>query len=356
MLFNYRYVNHSIEGLQVYLDHLVKEVWCKASGPFSLDLLHPELKVIVEDISNDDSITKDYLDGPIRQIYELFRDQLTPIQRVQVSAWYDQNNDIEALCAGDPSKQPATYSDIRAISADLEAALKNFCKSLFTDVIHLSAVTSRIGEIEAHYRAFVTENGEGKCPYCGCGDIKGVHHSRREAYDHFLPKGIYPFNSVNFHNLAPMCHECNSTYKLLKDPTRHLDPISRKTGGTRRKAFCSYATVASGITVNVTLTTRDITKLQPNEINLQLTARGREEEVEAWKDVFGIEERYKAKLCGKNDGMAWLQQIVEESLNGDLTSDQLLALALRAADRSPYDSANFLKGPFLIACQRARII
>jgi hypothetical protein len=38
MLFNYRYVNHSIERLQVYLDHLVKEVWCKANGPFSLNL------------------------------------------------------------------------------------------------------------------------------------------------------------------------------------------------------------------------------------------------------------------------------------------------------------------------------
>lgn len=203
MLFNYRYVNHSIEGLQVYLDHLVKKVWCKADGPFSLDLLHPELKLIVEDISNDDSITKDYLDGPIRRIYELFRAQLTPVQRAQVSAWYDHNNDIEALCAGDLSKPPATYADIRDISSDLEAELKKFCRSLFTDVIHLKAVTSRIGEIDAHYKAFVTENKEGKCPYCGCGDIKGVHHSRRDAYDHFLPKGTYPFNSVNFRNLAP---------------------------------------------------------------------------------------------------------------------------------------------------------
>jgi len=356
MLFNYRYVNHSIEGLQVYLDHLVKEVWCKANGPFSLDLLHPELKLIVEEISNDDSITKDYLYGPIRRIYELFRVQLTPVQRAQVSAWYDHNNDIEALCAGDPSKPPATYADIRAISTDLEAALKNFCKNLFTDVIHLKAVTSRIGEIEAHYRAFVTENGEGKCPYCGCGDIKGVHHSRREAYDHFLPKGIYPFNSVNFHNLAPMCHECNSTYKLAKDPTRHLDPISREAGGTRRKAFYSYATMASCITFTMTLKTKDIMRLQPDEIDLQLSAPGREEEVEAWKDVFGIEERYKARLCGKNDGIAWLQQVFEEAENVDLTPDQMLAAKLRSAEKVPYADSNFLRMPFLNACRIAKII
>lgn len=356
MLFNYRYVNHSIEGLQVYLDHLVKEVWCKADGPFSLDLLHPELQLIVEDISNDESIKMDYLDGPIRRIYGIFRGQLTPSQRAQVSAWYDNNNDIEALCAGNPNKPPATYADIRAISADLEVALKEFCKSLFADVIHLKAVTSRIGEIEAHYRAFVSKNGEGKCPYCGCGDIKGVHHSRREAYDHFLPKGTYPFNSVNFHNLAPMCHECNSTYKLAKDPTRHLDPISRKTGGTRRKAFYSYAKLASCITITVTLKTKDITRLRPAEIDLQLTAPGREEEVEAWKDVFGIEERYKAKLCGKNDGIAWLQQVIEEAENVDLTPAQMFAAKLRSAEKLPYADANFLRKPFLCACQSARII
>jgi len=356
MLFTYRYVNHSIERFQLYLDHLVKEVWCKATDDFSLDLLHPELKLIVEAIFNDDSITKDPLDGPIRRIYELFKTQLNADQRKQVSDWYDRNNNIEALCACNPDKPPATYADIRAISADLETALKDFCKSLFTDVIHLKAVTSRIGEIDAHYIAFVTENKEGKCPYCGYGDIKGVHHTRREAYDHFLPKGIYPFNSVNFRNLAPMCHECNSTYKLAKDPTRHIDPISRKNGGTRRKAFYSYAAVASGITVRVVLKTKDVTNLLLNDIDLQLISPGHEEEVEAWKDVFGIEERYKAKLCSQNDGKAWLQHIIEEGANGDVTTEKLLALTIRAADRSPFDSANFLKKPFLIACRSANII
>jgi hypothetical protein len=356
MLFNYRYVNHSIEMFQVYLDHLVKEVWCKATGDFSLDLLHPELKLIVEAIFNDDSITKDHLDGPIRSIYELFKTKLSASQRQQVSKWYDHNNDIEALCACCPDKQPVTYADIRAISVDLETALKDFCKSLFTDVIHLKAVASRIGDIDGHYEAFITENEEGKCPYCGYGDIKGVHHTRREAYDHYLPKGTYPFNSVNFRNLAPMCNECNSSYKLTKDPTRHIDPISRKTAKDRRKAFYSYATVASGITISVTLKSKDVTNLLPKDIDLLVTAPGREEEVEAWNEVFGIEERYKAKLCAKNDGKAWLGHIVEEAENGGVTRDELLALARRAAERSPYDSANFLKKPFLTACQRASII
>lgn len=341
---------------QVYLDHLVKEVWCKATGNFSLDLLHPELRLIVEAIFYDGSITKDHLDGPIRRIYEIFKTQLSPIQRQQVSTWYDHNNDIEALCARDPSKPPASYANIRTISADLEAALKDFCKSLFTDVINLKAVTSRIGGIDEHYIAFVAQNKEGKCPYCGYNDIKGEHHTRREAYDHFLPKGTYPFNSVNFRNLAPMCHDCNSAYKLQKDPTRHIDPISRKTGGTRRKAFYSYAAAPSGIAISLTLRTKDVTNLQPSDIDLQLTAPGCDEEVEAWNDIFGIEERYKAKICAKNDGKAWLQRIVEEPDNYGLTREVFLACELRAADQSPYHDANFLKKQFLTACRNANII
>jgi hypothetical protein len=361
MLFNYRYVNHSVEKLQGYLDHLVKEVWCKATGDFSLDLLDPDLRAIVLEIYNTEEDAargkvSDWLYGPIRKIYEIFKAQLTAAQRAQVAAWYDHNNDIEALCGCDSLKLPVTYADIRVISADLEKALKDFCKSLFTDVIQLKPVTSRIGDINAHYAAFVTENKENKCPYCGYGDIKGMHHTRREAYDHFLPKDIYPFNSVNFRNLAPMCHECNSSYKLTKDPTRHIDPISRKTGGARRKAFYSYASKASGLAFTMNIKTKDVENLLPNDIDIQFTAPGRKEEVDAWKDVFGVEERYKAKLCGKNDGKAWLAQIVEEAENGDTTSDELLVRTLRVADRYPYDSANFLKKPFLTACKAAKII
>jgi hypothetical protein len=355
MLFNYRYMNHRIERLQDYLDHLVKEVWCKADGAFSIDLLHAGLREIILEIYNtEEDATRgkisDWLYGPIREIYEIFRTRLTADQRERVAIWYDHNNDIEGLCARDPSKPPATYADIRQIDVDLEKALRDFCKNLFTDVLHLRSVTSRIGEIDEHYDAFVATNTEGKCPYCGYGDLKGVYHTKREAYDHFLPKGTYPFNSVNFHNLAPMCHECNSAYKLAKDP------IATSTGDHRRKAFYSYDTVAASIAITVTLNNNDITNLSPDDIELQLNAPGREEEVETWKDVFGVVERYKAKFCGKNDGRAWLECIVEEAENGEVSREQLLALTFRAADRSPYDGANFLKKPFLAACQQAKII
>jgi hypothetical protein len=79
----------------------------------------------------------------------------------------------------------------------------------------------------------VTTNTAGKCPFCGIGNIKSPHHTKREAHNHYLPKALYPFNSINVRNLAPTCHECNSTYKLSKDPA-HND------AKRRRKAFNPY--------------------------------------------------------------------------------------------------------------------
>lgn len=259
----------------------------------------------------------------------------------------------------------STFEDLRFIAPTYDdqlkferiaEQLKAFHSDLWGRVLGLEPVKSRIGAIEEHYKTFVRENDEDKCPYCGYGDIKGQHHSKREAYDHFLPKGTYPFNSVNFKNLAPICHECNSSYKLQLDPTKHIDPITRKNTGVRRKAFYSYAAAAPGISIDVTFSTADIAKLNPSDITVVITAPGRDEEVESWKDVFGIEERYKAKCCAKNDGMVWLSRITEENENYGLTPAQMLEAEMRAAESKPWSDANFLKKPFLRACRTAGIV
>lgn len=360
MLFAYTYVNHSIEQFQEYLEHLVKEVWCKRTEQFSVDMLDPALREIVLDLYNIEEDTargkvKDWLFGPIRDIYNLCK-ALDATQRQQIADWFDNNNDIAALCANDPTKPPATYANVDVISPALAGAMKEFFGSLFTSVIGLTPVTRRIGEIDNHYDAFVAVNTKGKCPYCGLNDLKGPHQSKRDPYDHFLPKGTYPFNSVNFRNLAPMCVECNSSYKSVKDPTRGIDPISRDNGRIRRKAFYSYAAVAATIEITVKLRTKDVLHLQPNQIDLTFASPTHEEEVEAWKDVFGIEERYKAKLCSESDGKAWFQRITEEGTDSGLSMDQALQYELRAAKRVIEHDAGFLKIPFLNACREARII
>ncbi|WP_218120428.1 hypothetical protein [Nitrosomonas sp. Nm132] len=124
-----------------------------------------------------------------------------------------------------------------------------------------------------------------------------------------LPKALYPFNSINFRNLAPACHECNSTYKLSKYPA-HND------AERRRKAFNPYAKASHVIEMQVALQHSDIEKLTPADVNLQFGPAAINEEIDTWKDVYRIEERYKAKLCRENDGKYWLTQVLDMKYSG----------------------------------------
>ncbi|RLD89272.1 MAG: hypothetical protein DRJ09_06835 [Bacteroidetes bacterium] len=87
--------------------------------------------------------------------------------------------------------------------------------------------------IPKHYKEFMKSNTEGICPFCGIHTIKENNHKYREVYDHYIPKAIYPFVSLNFKNLAPMCQECNSTYKGTKVP---IEDDNKK----RKLAFYPY--------------------------------------------------------------------------------------------------------------------
>ena len=197
----------------------------------------------------------------------------------------------------------------------------------------VSPVKNRLGEMSNHYLSFTDLNDEGVCPYCGIADIESIHISKREAYDHFLPKGVYPFNSINFANLAPMCHKCNSTYKHSKDPLLDND-------GTPRPAFYSYAEVDSDIEINVELKSINIDSLLPDEIELKIYSTSYPEKTQTWLTLFGLEGRYKEKLSAKNSGKAWCSMMMDEFKNfaDTPTPATLLELQRRRLKAYPFAS------------------
>ena len=351
MLFPYTYVPHQMEKMQAFIDFIFHEVWCKApaSGPFGLHLFdaNAELREVMEAFYYSDAQGADFFYGHVERIYGLFS-ALTAAQINQFQQWYQGNNDLEKVCANDPATHLVRYADIAVTHKDLGEQLAIFFKGLYSQsLLDLAALRAKIGDIDDHYQTFVSTNKAGKCPFCGIGDIKGMHHSKREAYDHYLPKALYPFNSINFRNLAPACHECNSTYKLSKDPAH--DPAGR------RKAFNPYDAAGHTIEMQVTLQHSDIEKLTPADVSLQFGPAAINEEIDTWKDVYGIDERYKAKLCGDNDGKYWLVQVLDEYQEDGRTPADLLNTLSRQAISRPYADCNFLRKPFLDACQAAGI-
>ncbi|WP_227753836.1 MULTISPECIES: hypothetical protein [Ramlibacter] len=338
--------------MQKFIDFIFHEVWCKAptSGPFGLNLFdaNAELREVMEAFYYSDAQGADFFYGHVERIYGLFS-ALTAVQIKQFQQWYQGNNDLEKVCANDPATHLARYADIAVNHKNLAAQLGTFFKGLYSQsLLDLAALRAKIGDIEDHYQTFVATNKAGKCPFCGIGDIKGEHHSKREAYDHYLPKALYPFNSINFRNLAPACHECNSTYKLSKDPAYNL--------AGRRKAFYPFAAAAQIIDIQVALQHSDIENLKPTDVQMQFGPAAITEEIETWKDVYGIEERYKAKLCGENDGKYWLTQVLDECQAYDKQPADILAMRAQQAQSRPYADCNFLRKPFLEACQQIRVL
>lgn len=352
MLFPYTYVPHQMEKMQTFIDFIFHEVWCKAAtnGPFGLNLFdaNAELREVVEAFYYSDAQGADFFYSHVERIHGQFS-ALTAVQINQFQQWYQGNNDLEKVCAIDPATHLARYADIAVKHKDLAAELCAFFKGLYSQsLLDLAALRAKIGVIDDHYDTFVATNKAGKCPFCGIGDIKGEHHSKREAYDHYLPKALYPFNSINFRNLAPACHECNSTYKLSKDPAHSL--------AGRRKAFYPFAAVAQIIDIQVALRHSDIENLKPSDIQMHFGPAAITEEIETWKDVYGIEERYKAKLCGKNDGKYWLTQVLDECQAYDKQPADILAMRAQQAQSRPYADCNFLRKPFLDACQQIGVL
>ncbi len=356
MLFPYVYVPHPMEIMKHFLDFIFHEVWCKApeSGPYNFALFDdmPELKELMETFHYSDTKGADFFNGHIERIYQIFsilsKDQIT-----QLSSWYDDNNELEKNCCNDPAIATVRYSDLKAFNAELAGQLSGFFKGLYSQMLGLSDVKGKIGNIDDHYHVFMTANKEGKCPFCGIHDIKGIYHSKREAYDHYLPKSIYPFNSINFKNLVPACQECNSSYKLTKDPAYHpKDPLMNRTNG-KRKAFYPFSTRPYKIKLELQLDTADWSDINPGDIKISFGPEALREQISTWDDVYGIQERYKAKCCGENDGKYWIEQILDEWQENGKTPDEFLETLNRNTMKKAFAEANFLKGPFLKACKEA---
>lgn len=218
----------------------------------------------------------------------------------------------------------------------------------------LTAQSVRVAEPPAAYQVhqfsdYVLLGKDGKCPFCGITDMLGIYHSKREAYDHYLPKGIYPFNSINFRNLVPACHYCNSSYKSSKDLAfTPKDPAGQI---RRRKAFYPYSTSKHKIEISINFKKLDIDCPISSDVQLTFGPNALSEEIDTWKEVYSIEERYKAKCCS-NDAKDWLKQVRILHDKCGIKPKNALAIVQEQAEKDPIANSNFLKTAFLEGCHR----
>lgn len=346
MLFPFQFLeDHSIYKLQDWVDQIFLEVWCNADPQveYDVELLPDEIKEIVIDISNNNSIS-DYFYGPIENVYEIFQ-TYSQAQIEDLRTRYLQTKELEKICKNEDDIFPFSIGDIARDYSELKEPLKDFFLNLWKGGIKLSLIKKKIGSMDQHYKQFIVQNNKGICPFCGLHPLDEPDVKSREAYDHYLSKSKYPLLSINFKNLAPMCHKCNSVNKLEKDPIFASD-------GRRRKAFYIYIQDYPSVEIQMDLSNRDYMNLKSEEVEISFGPEVINEELNTWVDLFSIKERYQSTCCKNGEGKYWIKQIIEESINYGLTPEQFLRGKLQEATNNPYSEKNFLRKPFLEACER----
>jgi len=198
-----------------------------------------------------------------------------------------QSNSIEQICSGQVNPrsindtETGTYEKIRTL----------FLK-LYSDVLDGDPVRKALGvNLRQHFNTFrMTNNHITLCPMCGISELATEHDTSRDPYDHYLPESLYPLSAVNFYNLIPTCTKCNSP-----DIKGAKDVIAIR----NTRLFYPYDQNHQGIRIIFSI---QQDSLNINDIVWQVefqTPDAKDQEVEAWKEIYNIEDRYIGFVKGR---------------------------------------------------------
>lgn len=337
MLLRFRYKEHKILGIENFFKYLILDVMLEAPNLHTKTLqevLMPQYKKFFEfsrKIPLNFTLSAEKLFESSKYL------NVSQVEMLRLA--FNHNNQIEQLCSKNIA--PIRYVDLSTTLFVGEEAqkylkdLKTFSNQFYTDYIHLSEFEKIYGSIDDYYKELVGKRGVCRC--CGIERILTKGNKPRDAFDHYLPKSIYPYVSLSFKNLIPSCYHCNSSYKHEEDTLF----VANNGIDTQVKAFYPFTDGiddCNHIDVTIHLVhPYDKSKLFADDLILQFTCAGHEEEVLTWKRVYQIEERYKS-FCEDDD----LQIKVNEWVERYSWDKDYIESLLDECDSSPYYQGNFL--------------
>jgi hypothetical protein len=268
---------------------------------------------------------------------------LTTAQRNAVCDEYFAHNNVRALCNG----QGEVSSQWKLMSEGLRAATSELFSFLYEQTLSSDSFREFSGEcLRDHYLAFRAAYALQMCPFCGLEDYidLGPELTGRDHYDHYLHKAAYPFASINFNNLYPMCHHCNSSFKKAKEVL--FCPV---TGARRRAPFPQDDRFSVAVRIERALDPDP--KLEVELLTIEPPQDA--EKFASWCDLLSIVPRYKARLRSKRK--MWLSEILVEvgpDADSSLLSETLTKRrdVLQAATALSPQAEHLVRLPFLSCC------
>jgi hypothetical protein len=325
MLRTYRPIEHPVFTLHEYLEHLVCLVWCNASEDSTCsDLLDANFETIYN--------AYDWLKKDVDVIYEKCK-TLTDKQREDIRAAFNINNRIAELCEG--KFKPVELNKLPDV---VKENMKPLLVKFYDNLIKLAQVP---GDKLEYYNALLSANPSFKfCPCCGLTPIESAETHYREDNDHYLPKADFPFATVNFQNLAPLCYKCNQKYKGEKNPFE-----------AGRISFYAFDTVHTPIEVSISITDSDdldYRKFRVNDIDIDFN--NDIDKTSTWDWLFGIKKRYNEEIrkFSKSELRTLANRIYRNTKRKTgLTYEQILEDTIEDYEIEMFEDRKFLKRPFL---------
>lgn len=313
--------SHAIFIYQTHVQQLICDVWCNAvAGQNCQDLLSDEFELIY--------LARDWVKAEVDEIYDVCKG-LTDDERAAIREAFFINNDVESLCEG-----LAIPIELDTLHSVVEQRMKPLLVRFYNELINSK-------EKLDYYNKLIQNSDNFKfCPCCGLSPIESAESHYREDNDHYLPKADYPFASVNFGNLPPLCSKCNKKCKSTKNPFSN-----------GRVSFYAFKPLESEFEINIDINDDDSTDyLELIESEVVIGFNNNTEKVDTWKWLFGIYARYNEEI--RQFSKTELRILANRfRRNGQrkqgLSYEEILNDAIEDYDIDKYDDRKFLKAPFL---------
>lgn len=325
MLRTYRPINDAIYTLHNYVEHLVCEVWCNATDASTCENL---LDANFENIYN----AYPWLKADVDAIYEKCK-TLNDDERADIREAFNVNNRIQELCNG-----TLTPIELSTLPEVVEDDMKPLLVRFYDYLIDRAEVP---GNKLDYYNALLTANPTFKfCPCCGLSPIESAESHYREDNDHYLPKADFPFASVNFQNLVPLCSKCNKKCKSTKNPFE-----------AGRVSFYPFDTFHTGIEVSINIVDSpdlDYRTLRENDIEINFSNDANK--TSTWDWLFKIKERYNEETRGfsKTELRTLANRLLRNNKRKTgLSYEEVLDDTIEDYEIEIFEDRKFLKRPFL---------
>lgn len=288
MIYSYTYLDHDIQKFHIGVYGFFEKL-------FELDLPNLDINQHIADWFQDAvQASPSLLQGNFQTFVVNYHGLQDPAEKENLRRVFEANQNIKSLCDG--SATPMKYTSIS--NQTFQTSLKEFFISLWKRLgskergVNLQ-VETLCGKIGNHYQQWrqLEAHQTKLCPFCGLYTLLPSVSPHRPAYDHYLPEAQYPFVSVNFENLVPMCHDCNSYEKSTKDPLSD--------NGESRVVFYPYDTLPEdhfepSIVAELYNIERNSTLLRQIGWSLSLSSTTLStNQLKSWDSIFRLKGRYQ---------------------------------------------------------------